>query len=152
IEIASQPIGSAPPSPNAYQMEGRNSSGSQGIEVLMGNGVSPVHQLLKDFTPTLVPGIQSIDLCPEVNSQAIEVGTKRAGMRIAAVQASIPNQVGAEEHAKLGRYDCKNVIDAFRMKVPTETLKMRRQESGIGVIDLLCGVPSASFRPAYHDV
>jgi hypothetical protein len=131
-------------------MKRRHSSWGHGIEVLMCNGVSPVNQLLKHLAPAFVPGVQRIDLGPQVNPQTIEVGTKCAGVRIASVQASIPNKVGAQKHSKLRRDDGKNVICAFRMKVPTETLEMGGQKGGVGVVDLLCGVSPASLCAAYH--
>jgi hypothetical protein len=102
-----------------------NSAGRYGVEVLMCNCVSPVNQLLKQFAPAFVPSGQSINLRPKIDAQSVEIRTDGARVRIAPAQASIPDKLRAQETFEL-RWDyAYNLIDALRVKIPTEALEVR---------------------------
>lgn len=118
----------------------------------MCDGISPVDQFLQLSAAAIVPRVQGADLGPEIHSQAIEIRADSAGMRIASTQASIPDELRPQKPLKLCGDDGDNMVDALRMKVPAKALKVRRQESGIRIIDLLSRVASASFRAANHDM
>ncbi|MGH7173721.1 MAG: hypothetical protein ACRELG_25850 [Gemmataceae bacterium] len=119
---------------------------------MMGNGVSPVDQLLKQFAAAFVPRVHDIRLCPKIDSQAVEIGTDGTGMRIASIEAPIPHKLRPQQTFKLHRDDCDKEINALGMQIPTETLKVRRQQCGIRIIDLLRRITPASLGPANHRV
>jgi hypothetical protein len=148
IGRASQRVYGTPPASHPCQMKRGNASRRYRIEVLMCIRVSPVNQFLKQFAPALVPRVQGVHFCPKIDSQSIEIRTDGAGMRIASAKTSIPNKFRPQESSKLRRDDCDNVIDALRMQIPTETLKVRSQECGIRIIDLLGRITPASLGPA----
>jgi hypothetical protein len=150
IKRVSQCVDGPPPPSHPRQMERGNTPRRYWIEVLVGNRVSPINQLLKQFAPALVPRIQGVHFRPKIDSQSIEIRPDRSGVGIPPAKASIPDKLHAQESLKLRWDDCNNVINALRMKVPTEALKVRRQECGIRVIDLLCCITPASLGPANH--
>ncbi len=68
-------------------------------------------------------------------------------MRITLAETPIPDELHSHEALKLWRDHPDNVVNALRMKIPTETLKVRREESRVRIIDLLCRIAPASFGP-----
>lgn len=130
------------------QMKRGTTAGCYKIEVLMSNRVSPVNQFLKQFAPALVSRVQGVDFPPKINAQSVEIGTDRTGVRIAFGEAAIPNKLDARKYSELSWDHAKDMVDAFGMKVPTKSLEVRRQDRGIGIIDLLRRVTPASFGAA----
>jgi hypothetical protein len=133
-------------------MEDGNAPWRHRIKVLMGNRVSPVEQLLKQFPPALVTSVQGVHVGPKVNSQSVEIRANRARLRIASSQTPIPNKLDSQKVLKRRLNDGDDTINALGMEVSTETLKVARQEGGIGIIDLLSRIPPSPFRPANHGV
>jgi hypothetical protein len=131
-------------------MQRRNAPRRYRIEVLMRDRISPVDQLLKQFASALVPGVQGVHFRPEIDSQAIEIRTDGAGVRIASAEASVPGPLRPQHCLQRSRDDGNHVIEALGMKIAAESLKVRRQECGIGIIDLLRGIPPASLGPTNH--
>src|SRR5437763_4886618 len=105
-------------------MKYRSASRCDGIEVLMRDRVSPANELLQQFTPALVPGIQGVHLCPEIDSQSIEIGPDSSRMRITPAEAPVQDKLYPQKPLKLCRCDRDDVIDTLRIQVPTETLEL----------------------------
>jgi hypothetical protein len=69
IERASQGIDRTTPGSNARKMECRRAGWSYGIEVLVGDGVSPVDKILQQLAAAFVPGIKGINRPPHVDAK-----------------------------------------------------------------------------------
>src|SRR5260221_13626511 len=87
---------------------------------------------------------------PELNPEPVEIRSDPAGVRVAFVEGSIPEEFRAEESLELRRGGGDDAVDAFGMKIAAKALKMRRKQRGIGVVDLLGRVASASLAPTHH--
>ena len=131
-------------------MKGGNSPRRDGIESLVGYGVSPVNQFLKQFASPFIPRVKSVNVCPKIKTQSVEIGTDCTRVGISSIETSVPDELRSHESLEPRRDEGDNMIGALRMQVATKTLKMRRQESGIRIIDLLGRITPASLGPADH--
>jgi hypothetical protein len=122
------------------------------IKVLVCNRVSPVDKLLEQFASALVPRVQNVHHFPQINSQPVEIGTDRAGVRVATTKASTPYKLHPKESSKRRGDDCNYLIDALRMKISAEALELGRQEGRVGLVDLLRRITPAPVSPANHRV
>src|SRR5262249_23610234 len=107
-------------------MQGRNSPGRHGIEILVSYGISPFIQFLKQFSSAFVFTVQGVNFHPEFDSQSVEIGPNGAWVWIAFPKTTIPDKFHAQENSNLRRDNGNDLIDAFGMQIPTKTLKMRR--------------------------
>lgn len=99
---------------------------SDRIKILVRDRIAPVNQFLKRLAPASVSRIQGVNACPEIDPQPVEIRTNGSGMWIAFIQRAIPDELTLQESLKLRRRSGDNVIDALRMKIAAEALKMRR--------------------------
>ena len=113
----------------------------------MRDSVPPVNQLLKQLSSSWISVAGAVNACPELNTQSVEIGADCAGMRIAFVQRAVPDELCAQKRSQCCRCGRNQMIDAFRMQVPAEPLKMGGEQRGIRVVDLLRRVSPASLVP-----
>jgi hypothetical protein len=85
-----------------------------------------------------------------LNPEPVEIRSDPARVRVAFVEGSIPEEFRAEESLELRGGGGDDAVDAFGMKVAAKTLKMGREQRGIGVVDLPGRVASASLGPTYN--
>jgi hypothetical protein len=78
-----------------------------------------------------------------LNAQTIEIGSEAAGLSIALIKRAIPYKLNSQEYLNPRRGGADDVVDAFRVKITAKPLEVRRQQSGISVVDLLrCVAPA----------
>ena len=117
-------------------------------EILVGDRVPPVDEFLKRVAAGCVAGVQRLDGRPERDAEAVEVRSDPAGMRVPLVERTIEEKLGAKERPDVRRAGRDEVVDAFGVQVAAESLEVRRELRGVGVVDLKRRVPWAALRSA----
>lgn len=128
-------------SATSYRWQGeRGRSELGGIEVLVGNGVSPPAQLLELPLPILISGIVSAHLTPERQTQPGEVRSDIPCVRVASVKLARKDELRAKCRVEDGGADGTNqMVYAFGMKIAAESLELRGQKHRVRLVDLLRG-------------
>jgi hypothetical protein len=153
-EPTSQTLTGPPPPPDPIQSKDNRTAELMRIEVLMCDCIAPLIQLFEEIHQRRRPRIISPHFIPEMDPQPAEIRAEAARLSIAAVQLTIPDEF-VPHHGP----DCERrrnhpdkMIDALRMKVSTEPLKLRGEHHGVGPIELLGIEPPATLRPTHRGV
>ncbi len=107
------------------------------VEVIVSDGISPSHQLIKQLPPSCMQGVKRVDVVPERYPEAAEISANGTGLGIPAIQLQTPEELLANHFLQVKGRCCDYVFHAFRMGVTTKTLKLRRQQHRIGPVNLL---------------
>ena len=111
--------------------------------------VSPVVEFLQVVHATLAVSVVVADTVPEIEAEAIEICADVSRIRIGMIKLAVQREFGAKYGPQANRIDDSNdVINAFRMQIPTEALKLRRQQHGVRVVDLVSRVTSTASAAA----
>src|SRR5262245_34213757 len=111
------------PSPGPYlrEMKSRTPTQFTRVEVLMRDGVAPSVQLFEQLPPPVVPEVVGIDPHPELDAEAVEIGTNRPGVRVAPVQAAVQTKFRTQHGLEYHRGNCPyQVVHALGVEVPAE--------------------------------
>jgi hypothetical protein len=151
VDFDSEDVAHAPKGSYLRELNGGRASQLRLVEVLVADGIAPMHQELQLSSTPSVRGSLPHDLRPQGQAEARKVAPDVAGGRIASIQEPPARPVRLNRHLEGHGLDGSSKVDGrLRMKVPAECLKSRRQQYDIGLIDLLCGIPQAPTGPA-HD-
>jgi len=71
------------------------------IEVLVRNRVSPINEFLQQLIPASISRVATGYAWPELNPEPVEIRSDPAGVRVAFVEGSIPEEFRAEESLEL---------------------------------------------------
>src|SRR5205814_5932 len=140
-----QSIQRTAPQSHLRKMKNRRASELRRVEVLMSDGVSPFAQFLEQFLPAIVSGKIRVDFCPKRDSEAAKVRADVAGVRIPTVQRASPDKLSSQQSLQPDRGCRHDVLNAFRVKIPAEPLKLRRQKGRVSVVNLLRGITTPTL-------
>src|SRR6266849_9042059 len=91
----------------------------------------------------------SVNQRPELHPQTVKVRTDCSGMSISAVQTAIEQEFRPEHPLENRRsYSLDKEVNAFRVQVAAESLKLRGQQNRIRVVDLFGCIAPATRRAA----
>ena len=134
VERVSQCADGPPPSASAHQVE-RGVSADRS-EILVSDRVPPVDQLLQKLLASCMVRVACSTAGQNWIPRRLKSWPVLPWIRIALVRRSVPKELNAQEGPERSGPPSNNVIDAFGVKIATEPLKMRGEQSGIGVVDL----------------
>ncbi len=119
----------------------------------MGNRISPFIQKFKRRLAGLILTVVGQNILPKQDPQSVEVGTNVTRIWVTVVEFSSVNELGSQDSSEVARTDKPNeLVNAFGMKASAEPLKLRRQQHGIRMVDLLSCIPSATSGSTYHSM
>jgi hypothetical protein len=98
----------------------------------------------------MVSTVERVHPMPETDPQSSKVRPQVAGVRVAVVELATLNEQVLSDGAEHGRGESANDDgDRLRVKIPAETLKLRREQGHVGMVHLEGGV-SAPATCATH--
>ncbi len=85
-----------------------------------------------------------INLVPEFDAQKPEICTEAAGLRILGIELPALRKTGLDQVSyEWWRFDVSHQSrNALGVQVAAESLKLRGDENGVGLVDLLCCIAS----------
>jgi hypothetical protein len=90
-----------------------------------------------------------IEFVPELDAQKPEIRAEAARLSILAIELAAPGKTSLKQVSyRCGRVDESHQSgNALSVQVATESLKLRGDEYGVGLIDLLCRIPPPRSSP-----
>jgi hypothetical protein len=90
-----------------------------------------------------------MDFGPELDAEPVEVRADGTRVGVATIQAAVQEKCTAKHGSQDGWGDSPHeIFYTFRVKIPAEPLKLRRQQHRVGVVDLLDCISAAWSRAA----
>jgi hypothetical protein len=133
------------PLADLLQPQNRRASEFRWIKILMSDRVPPSVQLLKPVQTSLVADVQVLHFVPERKSESIVVFANVSGIRIPCLQLPVLDKNIPECCPQKTSWNALHeVVRAFRVQIPTVSLKLRGEQDGICLIDLLGSVASSA--------
>jgi hypothetical protein len=65
VEVLAEDIQGTPPGSNLYEVEHGVETEGRWVEIVVSNGITPPHQLVKQFPPPPIVCMERVDLVPE---------------------------------------------------------------------------------------
>jgi hypothetical protein len=120
----------------------------------VGDCIPPVVQKLKLSPPGSILWMMAIDFCPEDETEKSEVGPDAARLSVPTVELATPDEPVLDETPdRCGWIEMPHQVrDALGMEVTAEPLKLRRDQHGVRLVDLLGRVTTARARAADRGV
>ena len=113
--------------------------------------ISPLIQFFKDVFSNLVLRMVDINFLPKLDAEQPEIGSDTTGLSVLTVELATLRESSLDPMPyQYRRLDERHEMgNAFGMEIAAESLKMRSDQYGVRLIDLLSCVAASSTCPTH---